>query len=108
DPLPELGEKPCLSDARLAGHGHELNGGVTQRSRVDGLEEREIVVAADQRRADDRLHVDAETTARSDCMPERQRLRFALQRHRLERLVLDKLLRRAVGGLADDDVAYWR
>jgi hypothetical protein len=105
NPLPELGEESCLADARFARHRHELHGCIAQRSRIDGLEEREVVIAADQRCAHDRLHVDAKTAARRNRLPQRQRLRFAFHSHGLERFVLEEILGCAVRGLADDDPA---
>ena len=101
----ELRDQPCLPDAGLAGHRHELQRRVAQRTRIGVLQQRQLVLATDEGGVGATLDVDAEAAARTRCAPERQRLGLAFDGYRLELVVDDHVACRAKRRVADDDRA---
>jgi hypothetical protein len=108
EPAPELGHEPRLAHPWLADERHELDSLLASRTRVRPPEQIEVVLPSDERRAGNGLDVDPEAAPGLDGAPEGNRFGLALDRHRLELLVLDCLARGAVGRLTDDDAARGR
>ncbi len=101
-PPPELRDEPGLPHAGLAGDGHELERALPERPPVGLLEQRQVVLPADERRPG-LLQVGPEPAPGAEDPPRGDRLGLALQADRLERLEVDRLPRRAVRPLAHHD-----
>ena len=93
----QLGNEPALSDPRLSRNRHELHRLLAQCPRECLCQQREVLLATDERRAVRRLDGPESQRGRA---PGRNRLRFPFQRRRFELLVLHSPSRRAVGCLA--------
>ena len=102
DRLEELVDEPALADARDADERDELRLALAQHAAERLAQERELLLAPDERRAADPL--DAETRARARAPPRRRSARalpFASIALRLS--VLDRALGRAERRLVDED-----
>jgi len=100
---PEVGYEASLADSGLPGQRHELNRRLAQRPGVRVPQQRELVLPADERRLRRLLDVDPEAAASTLREPDRKRPRLALDRDRLELLVLDRVLGRVERLLTHDE-----
>ena len=104
----ELGDKPALAHPRLAHDRHQLAGALLRGALEDAEQQRLLELAADERGGVGAGDVRAEAGARRERAEERERLRLALHLHRLELLVLEDALGRAIRLLRDRDPVHRR
>jgi hypothetical protein len=106
EPRLQLDQEPRLADARLPDHGDQVRATLVRDPRVDRLEQLELVCPADEwgLRAPHAapLRLGGKHSGR---LPRSHGLGLPFESERLECLVLDRLLRRAVSALADGDAA---
>ena len=103
DALHELGCEPRLADSGLAEDGDEVGTALELDTLPRCIEQADLAITPDKRRGGEVTL--AQGRGRPDCAPCGDRLRLALRRHRLDRLVLDRSARGEVRLCADDDLA---
>jgi hypothetical protein len=101
--LEQLGNEPALADPRDADQGYELRRQLAAASSEGIHEQAELALPADELRAEVLLHVETETGLRGNSLPDLDRLGLALRLDGIGRAVLDRVARRAVGGLSHED-----
>ena len=101
----ELGHQPALADARNSDERDELGRLLLARPLERVSEEVHLLLPSDERRSA-RPDVDAEARAGLDRLPDADRLRLALRRNSLTRLVRDRLLRRPIRRLVHQDPVH--
>ncbi len=99
----ELGAEAALPYARLADDSDQLAGALLRRPLESADQQRLLELTPDERRGVGAGDVRSETRPRGEWTKDRQRLRFALDRNRLELLVLEDALGRPVRRLRDRD-----
>ena len=106
DPGAELREQAGLADAGLAGDRDELDLRLADHALERVLEQTQLAVAADERRRRGRFGVDAEPAASpTRARQVAHRLALALQLEGRQLVVADRLPRRPVRVLVDDEAA---
>ena len=98
EPPAELQAQPGLAHARLPDHRHEVRPALALDALVHGVEQLELVLAADERRLRG-LPADRLRGEQTDRLPRRNGLGLALEAQRLELPILDRLARGAEGPL---------
>ncbi len=101
DRLEELVDEPALADAGHADQRHELRLPLADHARQRLAQQRQLLLATDQRRAADAL--DSDAGPGSARLPDRHGLGLALRLHRSCLDEVDRALRCSVGGLVDED-----
>ena len=89
------------SRPRLAGHRDELHRSLPHGARVHGLQERQLVAAADEGRGRRLRGIGAVSTAGGFGLPHPDRLGRSFDRDRLERFVVHEMPGRPIGRLVD-------
>src|SRR5262249_54255635 len=108
DRLEELAEESALADAGNADDRQQLRRALLAHASQSIDDLGDLALAADERRALLRREADAEASSCRDDLPHWNRRLLAL---RLDRIVLaevDRLPRRTVGRLADEDAVHRR
>ncbi len=103
DELEELMDHPALADTRFAEDRDELAGTVADRPVQQAFEERPLGITSDEGDLVSTGDVGPEPGASGERPPRRHGSGLPLGRDRLERLVVEDVLRRQVGELADRD-----
>ena len=97
----ELAHQATLPDPRLAGHRDELDRTLPRGASVHGLQERQLVAAADEGRGRRLRGIGAVSTAGGFGLPHADRLDLLFDRDRIERLVVHEMPGRPIGRLVD-------
>src|SRR5262249_6383464 len=99
----ELAHQPALADARLAVHRDEVRAAVAKRTRPRVVQELELLLPADEGRAD---HERAELAlGRADDFPDGDRTRKPTKLELVLRVHPEPPPREVVGNRADQDLA---
>ena len=107
-PGPELREQARLADARLTGDRDELDLRLADHALEGVLQQAQLAAAADERCRRRRLGVDAEAARRRKRVPGGNGIALALELERGKLLVADRLPRRPVRLLVDDEASDGR
>ena len=99
----QLSDDAALAHARLAEQRDELDGWLSGRARERVLEELELVLPTDERRREPPLELGAEAAAGRFRDPDPLRLGLALDLDRIQRLVVEQILREPMRSLAHED-----
>src|SRR4029450_13279970 len=85
----ELGDQPALPDAGLPNDRHELNRALLGGALENADQKRFLELTPDERGPEAVADVASEAAARAQRVPERDRLGFSLDLHRVKRLVVE-------------------
>jgi hypothetical protein len=106
--LEQLPDEPALADAGDADERGELRLVLATHAVDRGEERLQLVRAADERRASDLAHVDAQASLRLERRPDADRLHLPLGRDLAPIAVRDRALRRTERCLVDEDPVLGR
>jgi len=105
DDRPELPEQARLAGTRLAGDGHELDGGLIDGPLEGGAQQRQFGAPPEEGGRRALVHVDAVAAARGQRLPDGHWFRLTLERDGFQLPVLDHVARGPAGELAHHHAA---
>ena len=108
DRLEQLADEPALADARDADQRYELRRALLSCPRERADEQVDLALASDELRPRLRREVDAEACACLHHLPDGNGLLLAFRLDRVVLAELDRLRRRAIRRLADEDPVHGR